>query len=107
VTVRARRLVGSIAIYVGFGVIGLIFLFPLLWVLSLSLRPMAELFAYPPRLVPQHPTFAAYRDLLTVSPLTRYLLNSVELVSATVVCALVIAVPSAYALSRLDFRRPC
>ena len=67
---------------------------------------MAELFAFPPRLVPQHPTLAAYRDVLTASPLARYLLNSVKLVSATVLCALAIAVPSAYALSRLRFRRP-
>ncbi len=67
---------------------------------------MAELFAFPPRLVPQHPTPAAYRDVLIGSPLAGYLLNSVKLVSATVLCALVIAVPSAYALSRLRFRRP-
>ena len=72
----------------------------------LVLRPMTELFVFPPRLIPQHPTLAAYRDVLTGSPLARYLLNSVKLVSATVVCALAIAVPSAYALSRLRFRRP-
>jgi multiple sugar transport system permease protein len=103
---RVRRTVGSIAIYAGFIVVGLIFLFPLLWVASLSLRPMAELFAFPPRLVPQHPTLAGYHDVLTGSPLARYLLNSVKLVSTTVLCALAIAVPSAYALSRLRFHRP-
>jgi multiple sugar transport system permease protein len=66
---------------------------------------MAELFAYPPRLVPLNPTLAAYRDVLFVSPLAHYLLNSVKLVCVTVVGALAIAVPSAYALSRLRFRR--
>jgi multiple sugar transport system permease protein len=103
---HARRVAGSIAIYTGYVVVGLIFLFPLLWVASLSLRPMSELFVFPPRLVPQHPTLAAYHDVLTGSPLATYLLNSVKLVSATVLCALVIAVPGAYALSRLRFRRP-
>ncbi len=97
---------GSIAIYAGYIVVSVIFLFPLLWVASLSLRPMPELFAFPPHLIPQHPTLAAYRDVLTDSPLALYLLNSVKLVSATVLCALAIAVPSAYALSRLRFRRP-
>jgi multiple sugar transport system permease protein len=95
---------GSIAIYAGYFLVALVFLLPLLWVASLSLRPMAELFAFPPRLLPQHPTIAAYWDVLTSSPLARYLLNSVKLVSATVVCALAVAVPSAYALSRLRFR---
>jgi multiple sugar transport system permease protein len=101
---RARRLAGAIGIYAGYVAVGAVFLFPLLWVVSLSLRPMAELFAYPPRLVPQHPTLAAYREVLTGSPVARYLWNSVKLVSLTVLCSLAIAVPSAYALSRLRFR---
>jgi multiple sugar transport system permease protein len=96
---------GSAAIYAGYFIVCLIFLFPLLWVASLSLRPQAELFAFPPRLVPQHPTLAAYRDVLARSPLALYLLNSAKLVSAAVICTLAIAVPSAYALSRLRFHR--
>jgi multiple sugar transport system permease protein len=103
---RARRMAGSVAIYAGYMLVGLVFLFPLLWVASLSLRPMAELFAFPPHLMPQHPTLAAYQDVLRSSPLVHYLLNSVKLVSATVLCALAIAVPGAYALSRLRFRWP-
>jgi multiple sugar transport system permease protein len=103
---RVRRMAGSGAIYAGYIVVCLIFLLPLLWVASLSLRPMADLFAFPPRLLPQHPTFAGYQAVLTGSPLALYLLNSVKLVSATVLCALALAVPSAYALSRLRFRRP-
>jgi multiple sugar transport system permease protein len=103
---RTHRLLGSIAIYAGYIVVSTIFLFPLLWVASLSLRPMAGLFAFPPHLIPQHPTLAAYRDVLIGSPLALYLLNSVKLVSATVLCALAIAIPSAYALSRLRFRQP-
>ena len=78
---RTHRLLGSIAIYAGYIVVSMIFLFPLLWVASLSLRPMAELFAFPPHLIPQHPTLAAYRDVLIGSPLALYLLNSVKLVS--------------------------
>jgi multiple sugar transport system permease protein len=101
---RARRMAGSIGIYLGYVVVALVFLFPLLWVASLSLRPMQELFAFPPRLVPQHPTLAAYREVLTGSPLVVYLSNSVKLVAATVICSLAIAIPSAYALSRLRFR---
>jgi multiple sugar transport system permease protein len=101
---RVSCVAGATAIYAGYCFVALIFLLPLLWVASLSLRPMAELFASPPNLVPQHPTLVAYRDVLISSPLARYLLNSVKLVSATVVCALVVAVPAAYALSRLRFR---
>jgi multiple sugar transport system permease protein len=100
---RARRLAGSIAIYAGYVTVAAVFLFPLLWVVSLSLRPTAELFAYPPRLIPQHPTLAAYTEVLTGSPVAHYLWNSIKLVSLTVLCSLAVAVPSAYALSRLRF----
>ena len=97
-------MLATIFIYVGYVVVAAVFLFPLLWVASLSLRPLNELFVYPPRLVPQHPTLAAYHDVLTRSPLARYLMNSAKLVAAAVIGSLAVAVPSAYALSRLRFR---
>jgi len=97
-------MLATIFIYVGYVVVAAVFLFPLLWVASLSRRPLNELFVYPPRLEPQHPTLAAYRDVLTHSPLARYLMNSAKLVAAAVIGSLAVAVPSAYALSRLRFR---
>ena len=97
-------MLATIFIYVGYVVVAAVFLFPLLWVASLSLRPLSELFVYPPRLEPQHPTLAAYRDVLTHSPLARYLMNSAKLVAAAVIGSLAVAVPSSYALSRLRFR---
>ena len=91
-------------IYVGYAIILALFLGPVLWVLSLSFRPLDELFTSALSLWPRHPTLDAYISVLTDSPLAVYIWNSVKFAAATVVGALLIAVPSAYALSRLRFK---
>jgi multiple sugar transport system permease protein len=103
---RARDLGAAAAIYAGYAIVSLVFLLPLLWVVSLSLRPLQELFAFPPNLLPQHPTLDAYTYVLRNSSIVAYLLNSLRFVALTVVGALALALPSAYALSRLRFRSP-
>ena len=68
---RRSKLAFAASVYLALIAMTAVFLFPLLWVVSLSLRPMAELFAFPPRMVPQHPTLAAYTEVLTGSPVAR------------------------------------
>ncbi|MFI4982438.1 MAG: carbohydrate ABC transporter permease [Nevskiales bacterium] len=101
---RRRDIGPAAAIYAGYFVVSLIFLLPLLWVISLSLRPLEELFAFPPNLLPRHPTLEAYDYVLRNSPIVTYLLNSLRFVAATVFGTLALALPGAYALSRLRFR---
>jgi multiple sugar transport system permease protein len=102
---RKHALAPVLAIYAGYAAVLVFFLMPVLWVLSLSFRPLSELFQSTPSLWPQHPTLDSYRTVLTNSPLLLYIWNSVKFALATVVGAMLIAVPSAYALSRLKFRR--
>lgn len=85
-------------------VLVVIFSFPLLWVLSLSLKSAAETLQSPPTLLPSHWLWSNYSEVLDTTPLGRYLLNSMVLVLATVVGTLLLAVPAAYALSRFGFR---
>jgi ABC-type glycerol-3-phosphate transport system permease component len=37
-----------------------ILLLPIVWMLSTSFKPLSDVFSYPPRFIPQHPTIAAY-----------------------------------------------
>ena len=100
-----RTPLSVVLIYCGYALVLAVFLLPLLWVLSLSFRPVAEMFAFPPRLVPEHPDLAAYVAVLVRSPFAAYLGNSVFYAAVTVAGALCLAVPAAYGLSRLPFRR--
>ena len=97
-----KRLVDAVY-YVLFAVVTLFFIFPLLWVLSLSLKDVQELFATPPVLFPTDPKFENYAYVFERTPVGRYLANSLLIVLSTIALVLLVAVPSAYAFSRMDF----
>lgn len=99
---------GNLPYYLGQLVLIVIFAFPLLWVLSLSLKSPAETLESPPGLLPDEFLWTNYTDVLETSPLGRYLLNSLLVVGLAVAGTLLLAVPAAYALSRFTFgaRRP-
>ncbi|MFL5280387.1 MAG: carbohydrate ABC transporter permease [Rhodopila sp.] len=90
-------------IYAGYALVLAIFSAPVLWVLSISFRPLREMLTFPPALFPAHPNLAAYTAVLTDSPLMLYIWNTLEYGVATVIGALAVALPSAYACSRLRF----
>jgi multiple sugar transport system permease protein len=100
--IRASRRAVA-AIYAGYALVLAVFVAPVLWVFSLSLRPLNEMLVFPPALFPAHPDLAAYNAVLTDSPLMLYIWNTLEFAAATVIGALAIALPSAYACSRLRF----
>lgn len=60
--------------------LGAIFMIlPMLWMLSTSLKPPAEIPIWPPHLLPQAPTLANYSGIFVVAPFGRFFLNSAAL----------------------------
>ncbi|WP_158889643.1 carbohydrate ABC transporter permease [Amycolatopsis anabasis] len=94
----------NVLLYLGMVVTVLVFVFPVLWVFSLSLRTPEEVAAAPPPLVPASPRWSNYGHVLATTDMGRYLLNSVIVVSGSVVVCLAVCLPAAYGLSRLRFR---
>lgn len=92
------------AYYAAMVVILVLFAFPLLWVLSLSLKTGPETLQAPPSLLPADPQWSNYQQVLDTTPIGRYLLNSLLLVALSVGGSLLLGVPAAYALSRFRFR---
>jgi multiple sugar transport system permease protein len=99
---RASRW-GNVGYYAAQLLLIVLFAFPLLWVLSLSLKSAAETLESPPSLLPTSWLWSNYGHVLNTTPLGRYLLNSAVVVAFTVLLTLVLAVPAAYALSRFLF----
>jgi multiple sugar transport system permease protein len=91
-------------IYVAFILISLFFLFPIFWVLSLSLKTVSQLFASPPILFPLHPQFENYTYVIENTPIVSYMVNSVQIVLFTVLFTLLISVSAAYGFSRFRFQ---
>jgi multiple sugar transport system permease protein len=101
-TKGAAKQPGSGAIWkIGTAVIVAYALFPVLWILSLSLKPAADV--GDGKLIPTNPSLGNYRDIFTSGEFVRPLINSIGISLITTAIAVVIAAFAAYAIARLDF----
>lgn len=80
------------------------FLFPVFWVISMSLRPQADVLTYPPQLIPTQFTFEPYQVVLFDSQMPRWVWNSIKITTLQVFGILFVTIPASYAFSRFDFR---
>ena len=78
-------------------------LFPLLWMVSVSLTPATEANLSPPRLWPHTVTFEHYADLFTRLNLARYLGNSALLAGAVTLISLLFNSLAGYAFAKFRF----
>lgn len=101
--VQTRRRWPRFALAATAVVVCAVMLLPILWTLSTSLKPNGEILAYPPRWLPDHPTFAHYTAVLR-SAMPTYLLNSVLLTIGTTIVTIGLALHVAYAVTRYRFR---
>lgn len=83
------------------GVLGLLTVFPLLWMISGSFKNSDEIFDSNP--IPTHPTLTNFRGVFTKLPFLHYMLNSLLVAGVVTVVALLFHSMAAYALARLRF----
>lgn len=81
-----------------------LFLFPVYWLFSTSLKTPGQLFARPPTWIPTSLDLANYGTVLSNPQMTRTLVNSVEISVGVTALTLILAAPAAYALARLKLR---
>ncbi|MBQ8752583.1 MAG: carbohydrate ABC transporter permease [Clostridia bacterium] len=89
-------------------VFGLLMALPFVYAISNSLKPMNELWIFPPRFFPSNPTLDNFRDLFTLMedswiPMTRYIFNSVFITAAGTAGHVIIASLCAYPLAKYTF----
>lgn len=93
-----------LALYALLLAIALAMVFPMLWLISTSLKGAGEnLLASPPQLIPQRPTLDNYRQVWQTNPFFQYFVNSTIVAVLTVAINLVICSLAAYPLARLHF----
>lgn len=79
-------------------------LFPVYWLVNSALKGNRELFAFPPRYLPQDPTFANFINAATQTRLPTLYLNSVLVSVLTCLVLAILIVFAGYALDRFRFR---
>jgi len=98
------KLLRPAAIAVVYTMIVLFIAGPFLWLISASLQPVSDVFAYPPGIVPPHPSLRSYWSVIADSNVRRYLANSILLASISTAGALSLACLAAYGFARFQFR---
>jgi multiple sugar transport system permease protein len=78
-------------------------LFPLVWMVAVSLMAPGEASTYPPPLLPARPTFDNYRELFARAGIGRNLVNSFVLAIAVTLLSLAFNVAAGYAFAKLRF----
>lgn len=86
-------------------VIGALFAgFPVLWMLSSSLKSNTEIFAYPPRLISESFSLDAYRAVLTNPEQLRFFFNSYLISTMVTIFTLIVGILGGYSFSRYKFK---
>lgn len=79
-------------------------IFPAIWMLSTSIKPVIELYDNPPEIIPDGPTLANYANVLSRSVMLQSFGNSVVITAAVVVLTLLLTSLAGYGLARYTFR---
>jgi multiple sugar transport system permease protein len=100
----AQRTIARILVLIALGIGAVYAAFPALWMLSSSLKPNVEIFAYPPRLVTAQSSLNAYVEVLTNPEQLRFFVNSYVVSGMVTLCTLIVGILAGYAFSRYAFR---
>jgi len=88
-------------------VMAILWIAPLLWIISTSLKPESQVISWPLRWIPETLTWENYKNVLfntDESPILLWFWNSLFIATVHTVLVLVVDALSAYAFARMEFR---
>lgn len=104
-----RSVAGNSLLFTLMGIFGVLMALPLVMIVNNALKPLDELFQYPPKLFVRNPTLDNFVDLFVAMnsswvPFSRYLLNTVIITVGGTGGHVILASLAAYPLSKHNFR---
>ena len=101
---RVKKLTGTLSIHTILMLAAVIMIFPLIWLVSSSLKAPAQQLKWPPEFIP-NPFFPRnYVDLFVLAPMAKYLFNSAKIAILSVLGICFSSSLAAFAFARLRFR---
>lgn len=98
-----RDRMATIGKHVLVGGVGLLFVFPVVWMLLASTRNDAEIFLFPPEIIPRHWAWSNYYDAFTYIPYLQYTWNTTFISGLNVVGTIFSCTLAAYAFARVHW----
>lgn len=98
---RRNRALRRIPSYALLTLISLVFVGPIVWMVSGSLKSRSEILRYPPSLIPEDIRWDNYLQVFELQPFERQFLNSIAIMALVCAVTIAVAIPSGYALARV------
>lgn len=103
-----RSVWGDILLYFFLLLVAAVMVFPIVYAVSSALKPLDELFMFPPRIFAQNPTLDNFSDLFVTMgkswvTFSRYLFNTVFITGVGTAGHLIVASMAAFVLAKYDF----
>ncbi len=103
-----RSRVGDFFIYIFLLLVAIAMIFPLVYAVNSALKPLDELFMFPPKVFAQNPTMDNFSDLFVTMgkswvTFSRYIFNTVFVTVVGTVGHLIIASMGAFVIAKYDF----
>ena len=103
-----RSVWGDILLYFFLLLVAAVIVFPIVYAVSSALKPLDELFMFPPRIFAQNPTLDNFSDLFVTMgkswvTFSRYLFNTVFITGVGTAGHLIVASMAAFVLAKYDF----
>ncbi len=103
-----RSVAGNTILFVLMGICGVFMAMPLVMIVNNSLKPLDELYQYPPRIFVHNPTLKNFSDLFTLMndtwvPFSRYLINTVIITGGGMLGHVIFASMAAYPIAKHKF----
>jgi multiple sugar transport system permease protein len=92
-----------IAIYGLLCVLAIPFVFPTWWMVTSSVKPISQIFAFPPDLVPRVMDFSTYSDVFRLQPFAQQYWNSAYIAAVVTIGTMAVASLAGYAFARIKF----
>jgi multiple sugar transport system permease protein len=101
---RIRQTVQGVLFYLVLGTFTLACLTPFIWTISTAFKKNADVFKYPPHLIPSPPSVQGFTELADDPQTFRSFFNSISITGLSTVAVVSISSVTAYSMSRFRYR---
>ena len=103
-----RSMAGNTLLFILMGICGVFMVLPLVMIVNNALKPLDEIYQYPPRIFVRNPSLTNFSDLFVLRneswvPFSRYILNTIIITVGGMVGHVIVASLAAYPLAKHKF----
>lgn len=82
----------------------MILMIPIIWMINSSVRPVKEILAFPPQVIPDQVSFKYFARILSKGKYQGFILNSLIITVSTIFLTLTLSLLASYGLSRFQIK---